>query len=132
MIKLYRCLFLLASFISFSQNFIEGKVSYNDEFGVNQSLIGVSIFWENTSTGTLSDSFGRFKILRSEDSNKLIFKYIGFDDRTIIINDDISIDVVMIESQNILDEVIVDKKKKTLQKSYFKTQNITNVIHQLM
>ena len=41
MIKLYRCLFLLASFISFSQNFIEGKVSYNDEFGVNQSLIGV-------------------------------------------------------------------------------------------
>ena len=118
---------LVASFISFSQNFIEGKVSYNDEFGVNQSLIGVSIFWENTSTGTLSDSFGRFKILRSEDSNKLIFKYIGFDDRTIIINDDISIDVLMMESQNILDEVIVDKKKKTLQKSYFKTQNITNV-----
>jgi outer membrane receptor for ferrienterochelin and colicins len=33
----------------------------------------------------------------------------------------------MIEDENILDEVVVDKKRKTIQKSYFKTQNITNV-----
>jgi hypothetical protein len=33
----------------------------------------------------------------------------------------------MIESSNKLDEVIISKRQKTIQKSYFKTQNITNV-----
>ena len=33
----------------------------------------------------------------------------------------------MLNDDNILDEVTVNKKRKTIQKSYFKTQNITNV-----
>lgn len=120
--------FLLVTFInSFSQKSIDGNVTYLDVSGEYLPLSGVTIIWENTSLGTLTDTNGNYKILIPEDSKKLIFKYIGFDDKIILVDDDTSINVIMTESQNILDEVVVNKKKKTLQKSYFKTQNITNV-----
>ena len=115
------------SFMTFSQNHIEGNVAYINEFGEKQPLDGVSIFWENTSTGTLSNINGDFKILKSNFSNNLVFKFLGFKDQIIQFKDQSAFSVIMVENENILEEVVVDKKRKTIQKSYFKTQNITNV-----
>ena len=83
--------------------------------------------WENTSEGTLSDINGDFKILSSNFSNNLVFKFLGYKDQIIQYKNQSNLIIVMIEDENILDEVVVDKKRKTIQKSYFKTQNITNV-----
>ena len=115
------------SFMTFSQNHIEGNVTYINEFGEKQPLDGVSIFWEDTSTGTLSNINGDFKILKSNFSNNLVFKFLGFKDQIIQFKDQSTLSVIMVENENILEEVVVDKKRKTIQKSYFKTQNITNV-----
>ena len=71
------------SFMTFSQNHIEGNVAYINEFGEKQPLDGVSIFWENTSTGTLSNINGDFKILKSNFSNNLVFKFLGFNNSSL-------------------------------------------------
>ena len=90
-------------------------------------MAGVTILWENTSEGTLSDINGDFKILSSNFSNNLVFKFLGYKDQIVQYKNQSNLIIVMIEDENILDEVVVDKKRKTIQKSYFKTQNITNV-----
>ena len=122
-----KCLFLLTSFVSFSQNYFEGSVVYIDNDGLQKPLTGVSVFWENTSIGTFTDSIGNFKIKKLNNSKKLLFKFLGFDDKIIKVDKETYSEILLTESQNVLDEVIVNKKKKTIQKSYFKTQNITNV-----
>lgn len=122
-----KCLFLLTSFVSFSQNYFEGSVVYIDIDGLQKPLTGVSVFWENTSIGTLTDSIGNFKIKKLNNSKKLLFKFLGFDDKIIKVDKETYSEILLTESQNVLDEVVVNKKKKTIQKSYFKTQNITNV-----
>jgi outer membrane receptor for ferrienterochelin and colicin len=121
---------LILSFYSlniYSQNIIEGQISYSNDLGENTPLIGVSIYWKDTSIGTLSDIDGKFKISKTNLTNELIFKFLGFNDKLINVENQNFLNIIMTENENTLDEVIVNKKKKTLQKSYFKTQNITNV-----
>ena len=104
------------SFMTFSQNHIEGNVTYINEFVEKQPLDGVSIFLEDTSTGTLSNINGDFKILKSNFSNNLVFKFLGFKDQIIQFKDQSTLSVIMVENENILEEVVVDKKRKTIQK----------------
>ena len=128
--KLRVLILLILSFYSlniYSQNIIEGQISYSNDLGENTPLIGVSIYWKDTSIGTLSDIDGKFKISKTNLTNELIFKFLGFNDKLINVENQNFLNIIMTENENTLDEVIVNKKKKTLQKSYFKTQNITNV-----
>ena len=128
--KLRVIILLILSFYSlniYSQNIIEGQISYSNDLGLNTPLIGVSIYWKDTSIGTLSDIDGKFKISKTNLTNELIFKFLGFNDKLINVENQNFLNIIMTENENTLDEVIVNKKKKTLQKSYFKTQNITNV-----
>lgn len=128
--KLRVLILLILSFYSlniYSQNIIEGQISYSNDLGENTPLIGVSIYWKDTSIGTLSDIDGKFKISKTNLTNELIFKFLGFNDKLINVENHNFLNIIMTENENTLDEVIVNKKKKTLQKSYFKTQNITNV-----
>ena len=112
---------------SYSQNFINGVIVYENQSGETLPLTGVTVYWLNTSLGTLSDTDGNYKIPLSSSSNKLVFKYLGFKDQVIDITDKILYNITMLNDDNILDEVTVNKKRKTIQKSYFKTQNIINV-----
>ena len=128
--KLRVLILLILSFYSlniYSQNIIEGQISYSNDLGENTPLIGVSIYWKDTSIGTLSDIDGKFKISKTNLTNELIFKFLGFNDKLINVENQNFLNIIMTENENTLDEVVVNKKKKTLQKSYFKTQNITNV-----
>ena len=127
-IRLLPFLFFLCIYsVTYSQDFVEGTVYYEDSLGDKVPLSGVSVFWENTSLGTLSDDNGNYKLTISDSSKRLLFKYLGFKDQIIQFNNQSSINITMIEEENVLDEVVVNKKQKTIQKSYFKTQNITNV-----
>jgi len=112
---------------SYSQNFINGAIVYENQSGETLPLNGVTVYWLNTSLGTLSDTNGNYKIPLSSSSNKLVFKYLGFKDQVIDVTDKTLYNITMLNDDNILDEVTVNKKRKTIQKSYFKTQNIINV-----
>ena len=124
---LISCAILFSYSFSYSQNFINGVIVYENQSGETLPLTGVTVYWLNTSLGTLSDTDGNYKIPLSSSSNKLVFKYLGFKDQVIEITDKILYNITMLNDENILDEVTVNKKRKTIQKSYFKTQNIINV-----
>ena len=98
-----KCLFLLTSFVSFSQNYFEGSVGYIDNDGLQKPLTGVSVFWENTSIGTFTDSIGNFKIKKLNNSKKLLFKFLGFDDKIIKVDKETYSEILLTESQNVLD-----------------------------
>ena len=122
---------LVFSFITntvYSQkNIFKGNVTFETESNEKQPLNGVTVYWLNTSLGTLSDNNGNYEIPLSSSSNKLVFKFLGFKEQVIDVNDKTFYDITMLNDDNILDEVTVNKKRKTIQKSYFKTQNIINV-----
>ena len=119
--------FLLQVSISFSQNYIEGVISYENESGEIIPFPGVTVFWENTTVGTLTNIDGNYKLLNSSVSNKLVFKFLGYKEQIIDVSNKKFYNVTMMKDENVLDEVVVNKKRKTIQKSYFKTQNIINV-----
>ena len=125
-IKFFFIIFFIF-FQSFSQDLISGNVSYINENDQTIFLEGVNIFWKDSKVGVISDKNGKFSIKRIDSTNKLVFKILGFkEDIVEIKNLEFYSHKLSPEIDN-LSEVIVSKRKNTIQKSYFKTQNIVNV-----
>ncbi|MFT6497866.1 MAG: hypothetical protein ACJATM_001490, partial [Alphaproteobacteria bacterium] len=125
-----KILFLITFFLVsnlLSQELISGKVTYINESNIESNLEGVSVYWEDLSYGATSNVNGNYSIPFSASSNKLIFKFIGFKEDIVEIGDNKKYNHLMVVDNSQLDEVVVNKRKKTIQKSYFKTQNIINV-----
>lgn len=123
-------IFLFLSFFTFnifSQELISGNVTYINELNIESPLEGVSVYWEDLSFGATTNSNGDYSLPSSTTSNKLIFKFIGFKKDLVEISSIKLYNHLMVIDNNQLDEVVVNKRKKTIQKSYFKTQNIINV-----
>ena len=125
-IKFFLIIFFIF-FKSFSQEIINGNVSYINNDNQTIFLEGVNIYWKNSNTGVISDKNGNFSISRIDSTNELVFKILGFKKDTIEINSSKFYSHKLIPESDQLNEVIVSKKKNTIQKSYFKTQNIVNV-----
>lgn len=122
-----KILFLFLVIKSYSQEFLTGKISYIDKENKSVSLEGVSVYWLDSSVGVISDQNGFYSIPFEKSTNKLVFKILGFKDDIVVINAVKQHNQVMIEALDELDEVVVSKRRNTIQKSYFKTQNIVNV-----
>ena len=114
-------------FSSYSQELLTGKVSFLNKDNKVVLLEGVNIYWKDSSIGVISDKTGNYSIPFSKDSNILVFQILGFKQENIIIENIKTYNHILIEQSDQLDEVVVSKRKKSIQKSYFKTQNIVNV-----
>ena len=114
-------------FNSHSQELLTGKVSFLNKDNEVILVEGVSVYWKDSSIGVISDKTGNYSIPFSKDSNILVFKMLGFKQESITIEDMKTYNHTLIEQSDQLDEVVVSKRKKSIQKSYFKTQNIVNV-----
>lgn len=90
--------------VSLYQSFpVTGQVT--DESG--ESLPGVNVLIKNTSMGTTTDVDGRYSIDVPEESNILVFSYIGFVSQEIAIDGRSTIDVKLTEGFTELSEVVV-------------------------
>ncbi|MEH6681097.1 MAG: SusC/RagA family TonB-linked outer membrane protein [Sediminicola sp.] len=94
---------------------VKGNVS--DTYGV--ALGGVSILEEGTVNGTLSDFDGNYSLEVSSSDAVLIFSYVGMKRTEITVGDQTTINVVMDEDLEQLDEVVItslgiSKAKKSL------------------
>lgn len=123
----FQILFLFLFFKAYSQEYLTGKISYINEQNKSVSLEGVSVYWLDSSIGVISDQNGFYSIPFEKSTNKLVFKILGFKDDIVVINAVKQHNQLMIETLDELDEVVVSKRRNTIQKSYFKTQNIVNV-----
>lgn len=89
-------------FSAFAQTVITGTVK--DAKG--ESLAGVSINIKGSTTGTASGPDGRFSLSVPRNST-LVFTYVGHADQEVALKDRRSLNVVLEESNNALDAVVV-------------------------
>ncbi|WP_281238803.1 alpha-2-macroglobulin family protein [Flavobacterium praedii] len=72
----------------------------------SEALPGVSIIVKGSTRGTQTDFDGYYEIDVAKDE-ELVFTYIGFEGQTQIVGDDKNMDIVLHESSNSLQEVVV-------------------------
>ena len=77
---------------------------------------GVSIVVKGTTTGTLSDQNGLFRLPVTSDARTLVFTFIGMKAQEIEIGDRTSFNIVMLEESYLVDEVVVVGYGKTAKK----------------
>lgn len=123
-----RNIFLLILFIVAvniqAQETISGKV-LDDQ---NLPLPGASVYWANTSISVSTIEDGTFKIVYSEENTQLVISYIGFETDTITVNSPKYITHALKPSGGSeLDEVTVEKTRKSLERSNFETANVTKM-----
>jgi len=81
---------------------VKGTVTDNS----GEPLIGVSVKETSSSAGTMTDLDGKFTLTVPEKST-LIISYIGYKSKNVSVGSKSSINIVLDEDNNILDEVIV-------------------------
>ena len=118
-------LILSVSFVH-AQETLSGTILYK----LNQDdypLEGASIYWLNTNKGTITNFSGDFKIEKTDETDLLVISYIGFLSDTLRVKSSPIIHFLKSNENNSLDEITVQKKRKTIQKSYLAAQNIMKV-----
>lgn len=105
--------YILLAFLFFSiTNFAQIKGAITDEKG--NPLPFVSVFEENTYTGTTSNDQGKYQLnVKETGKNRIIFQYLGFKTQKITVSPDsktIILDVKMVEESFTLSEVVIDPK----------------------
>ncbi|RZJ55922.1 MAG: carboxypeptidase-like regulatory domain-containing protein [Flavobacterium sp.] len=105
--------YILLAVLFFSiANFAQIKGTITDEKG--NPLPFVSVFEENTYTGTTSNEQGKYQLnVKETGKNKITFQYLGFKTQKIVVSADsktIVLDVKMQEESFTLKEVIIDPK----------------------
>ncbi len=93
----------IMSITAFAQKSISGKV--NDPKG--EGIPGVSISVKGTSTGTISDADGSFKINVPNSGGSLVFSSIGYKPQEVAVGNQSTINVSMESDDAVLDEVVV-------------------------
>lgn len=75
--------------------------------GLNEPLPGVNVFVKNTTNGTSTDFDGNFSIGNVKKGDVLVFSYISFVTREIVVGEETALQVTLKEDVSALDEVIV-------------------------
>lgn len=94
----------ILSLSMFAQNItVTGTVTDTD----GQSLIGVTIQVRGTSNGTVTDIDGKFSLQNVPSNATLDVSYVGMQPQSVPVDNRTSINVIMSEDTELLDEVIV-------------------------
>lgn len=108
-------LLLLTGHFGYSQEVsVSGNITAASD---SMPLAGVSIVVKGTTTGTQTDFDGNYS-LEVDSQATLVYSYIGFANKEVAVNGQTSINVILDESSESLDEVVVlgysTRKKTTL------------------
>ena len=102
--------FLIFNFFSFCFGQIKGIVVDSKEV----SLEGVSIYIENSYTGTVSNSEGKFELFFPEKEGIIVFKFLGYTTRRISYSEAIKepfLKIILVEEELKLAEVVLNSKE---------------------
>jgi TonB-linked SusC/RagA family outer membrane protein len=91
--------------MAWAQNTVSGKVISEAEDGM--ALPGVSILIVGTTTGTVTDADGNYKISVPSGDVTLRYSYIGYINQDIVVGNQTVIDVTLLEDATQLEEVVV-------------------------
>jgi TonB-dependent SusC/RagA subfamily outer membrane receptor len=97
------CLFSCCSLVAVAQQSVSGRV--NDPG--DETLPGVNIMLKGTTTGVITDVGGNYSITVPSADAVLVFTYIGYATREVVVGNDRVINITLNESNLNLDEVVV-------------------------
>lgn len=95
---------LTSSFTMFAQQTVKGVVK---EKATGEPLPGVSVILKGTTIGTQTDFDGNFSIDNTKTGDVLVFQYLGFAKKEVTIRNSFSLSVLLDESAEQLDEIVV-------------------------
>ncbi len=96
-----------------AQSTLDGVVT---DSKTKQPLPGVNVNVQGASKGTSSDFDGKFKLTGLKKGDKVIFSFIGYDSQTVNYSGQQTISIVLTESANQLQEVVVQVGYGTVKK----------------
>ena len=118
---------VLLPFLTWSQDEeVNGTIYERTSENKENPLQGANVYWMNSQIGTITDAKGAFSISFSKAYDKLIISHVGFEADTLTATAPGKITHILRPS-NALDEVIVEKKRSAVQKSFASTQNVITV-----
>ncbi|MBL4641956.1 MAG: carboxypeptidase-like regulatory domain-containing protein [Flavobacteriaceae bacterium] len=98
----------ILSLSTFSQTYIEGKVTTNS----NENLEGASVYLNNTTIGTTTNNKGEFRLKVSKGNYDLVVSFIGYSTSRLKINTNFKIGFLRLKlapDLHILSEVVLKK-----------------------
>lgn len=119
--KIHLRLYVLFGLLMFTftlnaqERLVQGTVKSAD----GELLVGVNVIIKGTTTGTVSDVNGAYKLSMPDGSNIITFSFIGFIPEEVIVENQTTIDIVLSPDITQLSEIIVvgydekDKRKLT-------------------
>jgi len=126
--KLYTILLIsLCGLYLNAQDTLEGRVLTKNG---NETipLIGASIYWMNSDTGTVSHEDGKFSLPYLNTNEKLIISYLGYKSDTLSLDNNRFLTRFLEEiTVGALDEITLTQRRKAIQKSYLEAQNVVTV-----
>jgi hypothetical protein len=126
MFKLYLFLFYVCLLGAVNaQHQVSGYV-YSQENSIQSPLVGASVYWENTTSGTVSNSDGYFSLVHNPENTVLVISYLGFKTIKVTAGFDRPIKVTLIsDTSDALNEVTVSQRRKALQRAVFTPKNVS-------
>jgi len=106
-LKLSSFLFFMTLFSFLAQGYSQVRITGNISDSNGTPLIGASVVEKGTNNGTQSDFDGNFLIENVKNDGTLIFSYIGFKSLEVSVIGKSTINVVLTEDLNNLDEVVL-------------------------
>ena len=90
--------------LGFAQDIISGNVTDGE---TNEGLVGVNVVIKGTSSGAVTDIYGNYKLTLSNPGTVLVFSYIGYLTQEVAVGSQSTIDIVMEQNPQALEEVVV-------------------------
>mgnify|MGYP005989884149 CR=1 FL=1 len=124
--KIIFSILILIPIITFSQTEFKGMIMDKNNPKDNLGVYGANVHWLGTSVGAVTNEKGWFTIAYKKSYKKLIVSYVGYKTDTLTIT---SLKPIhhFLTPDNELDEVVIDSKRKSIQKSFLQTQNTFTV-----
>ncbi len=117
---------LLIPMMSFSQQELKGMIMDKENPKDNLGVYGANVYWLGTKVGTVTNEKGWFTIPYKKEYKKLVVSFVGYKTDTLTIT---SLKTIhhFLTPEGQLDEVVITSDKKSIQKSFLKTQNTFTV-----
>jgi outer membrane receptor for ferrienterochelin and colicin len=124
--KIIITILLLVSVGSFSQEKLKGMIMDSEKSKNKLGVYGANTYWLGTTIGAVTNEKGWFIIPYKKEYKKLVVSYVGYKTDTLTIT---SLKPIhhFLTPEGKLDEVVIDSKRKSIQKSFLQTQNTFTV-----
>ena len=117
---------LFVPFILFSQTTFRGMIMDKNNPKDNLGISGATVHWLNTNVSAVTNEKGWFTIAYKSEYKKLVINYLGYKSDTITIKDLKPLHHFLTPESE-LEEITINAKKRTTQKSFFETTNMFTV-----